>query len=112
MSIYENVVYPLRVDGERRKQVLDEVVERSLKSAALWNEVDGGSATTRSGFPGPAAAAVHRAGHRGRTRGASHGRTLFGARPLATSKIEELMQELRGTYSIVIVTHNMQQAAA
>jgi phosphate transport system ATP-binding protein len=112
MSIYENVVYPLRVDGERRKQVLDEVVERSLKGAALWEEIEG------------------RLGHNALELSGGQQQRLCIARaiagepevllmdepcsaldPLATSKIEELMQELRGTYSIIIVTHNMQQAA-
>jgi phosphate transport system ATP-binding protein len=112
MSIYENVVYPLRVDGERRKQVLDEVVERSLKGAALWEEIEG------------------RLGHNALELSGGQQQRLCIARaiagepevllmdepcsaldPLATSKIEELMHELRGTYSIIIVTHNMQQAA-
>jgi len=112
MSIYENVVYPLRVDGERRKNVLDEVAERSLKSAALWEEITG------------------RIGHNALSLSGGQQQRLCIARaiagepevllmdepcsaldPLATGKIEELMQELRGTYSIVIVTHNMQQAA-
>jgi phosphate transport system ATP-binding protein len=112
MSIYENVVYPLRVDGERRKNVLDEVVEKSLKGAALWEEIEG------------------RLGHNALSLSGGQQQRLCIARaiagepevllmdepcsaldPLATGKIEELMQELRGTYSIVIVTHNMQQAA-
>jgi phosphate transport system ATP-binding protein len=112
MSIYENVVYPLRVDGERRKQVLDEVVERSLKGAALWNEIDGRLGHNALGLSG------------GQQQRLCIARAIAGEPevllmdepcsaldPLATSKIEELMQELRGTYSIVIVTHNMQQAA-
>ena len=112
MSIYENVVYPLRVDGERSKQVLDEVVERSLKGAALWEEIEGRIGHNALGLSG------------GQQQRLCIARAIAGEPevllmdepcsaldPLATSKIEELMQELRGTYSIVIVTHNMQQAA-
>jgi phosphate transport system ATP-binding protein len=112
MSIYENVVYPLRVDGERRKHVLDEVVERSLKSSALWEEIAGRLGHNALGLSG------------GQQQRLCIARAIAGEPevllmdepcsaldPLATSKIEELMHELRGTYSIVIVTHNMQQAA-
>jgi len=112
MSIYENVVYPLRVDGERRRDVLDEVVERSLKGAALWDEAAGRLGHNALGLSG------------GQQQRLCIARAIAGEPevllmdepcsaldPLATGKIEELMQELRGTYSIVIVTHNMQQAA-
>jgi phosphate transport system ATP-binding protein len=112
MSIYENVVYPLRVDGERRKSVLDEVVERSLKGSALWDEIAGRLGHNALGLSG------------GQQQRLCIARAIAGEPevllmdepctaldPLATGKIEELMQELRGTYSIVIVTHNMQQAA-
>jgi phosphate transport system ATP-binding protein len=112
MSVYENVVYPLRVDGERRRQFLDEVVERSLKGAALWNEINDRLGHNALGLSG------------GQQQRLCIARAIAGEPevllmdepcsaldPLATSKIEELMQELRGTYSIVIVTHNMQQAA-
>jgi phosphate transport system ATP-binding protein len=112
MSVYENVVYPLRVDGERRKQVLDEVVERSLRGAALWDEVKDRLQNSALGLSG------------GQQQRLCIARAIAGEPevllmdepcsaldPLATGKIEELMQELRGEYSIVIVTHNMQQAA-
>jgi phosphate transport system ATP-binding protein len=112
MSIYENVVYPLRVDGERRKKVLDEVVERSLQGAALWDEVKDRLQNNALGLSG------------GQQQRLCIARAIAGEPevllmdepcsaldPLATGKIEELMQELRGEYSIVIVTHNMQQAA-
>jgi phosphate transport system ATP-binding protein len=112
MSIYENVVYPLRVDGERKRDVLDEVVERSLKGAALWEEIEGRLGHNALGLSG------------GQQQRLCIARAIAGEPevllmdepcsaldPLATGKIEELMQELRGTYSIVIVTHNMQQAA-
>ena len=112
MSIYENVVYALRVDGERNKQVLDEVVERSLTGAALWDEVKDRLGDTALGLSG------------GQQQRLCIARAIAGEPevllmdepcsaldPLATGKIEELMQQLRGDYSIVIVTHNMQQAA-
>jgi phosphate transport system ATP-binding protein len=112
MSIYENVVYPLRVDGERRRDVLDEVVETSLKGAALWDEIAGRLGHNALGLSG------------GQQQRLCIARAIAGEPevllmdepcsaldPLATGKIEELMHELRGTYSIVIVTHNMQQAA-
>jgi phosphate transport system ATP-binding protein len=112
MSIYENVVYPLRVDGERRRQLLDEVVERSLKGSALWDEVSerlGKNALELSGGQQQRLCIARAI--------AAEPEVLLmdepcsALDPLATGKIEELMQELRGTYSIVIVTHNMQQAA-
>jgi len=112
MSIYENVVYPLRIDGERDKRLLDEVCERSLRGAALWDEVkdrlrDNG--LTLSG---------------GQQQRLCIARAIAGdpevllldepcsaLDPLATNKIEDLMQELKGEYTVLIVTHNMQQAA-
>jgi phosphate transport system ATP-binding protein len=112
MSVYENVVYSLRVDGERNRQVLDEVVERSLKGAALWDEVKDRLDDTALGLSG------------GQQQRLCIARAIAGEPevllmdepcsaldPLATGKVEELMRELRGEYSIVIVTHNMQQAA-
>ncbi|MEJ2721217.1 MAG: phosphate ABC transporter ATP-binding protein PstB [bacterium] len=112
MSIYENVVYPLRVDGEQRRHVLDEVVERSLRGAALWDEVKDRLQANALGLSG------------GQQQRLCIARAIAGEPevllmdepcsaldPLATGKIEELMQALRGEYSIVIVTHNMQQAA-
>ena len=112
MSIYENVVYALRVDGERRKEVLDEVCERSLRGAALWSEVSDrlqDNALELSGGQQQRLCIARAI--------ASEPEVLLmdepcsALDPLATGKIEELMQELKGTYSIVIVTHNMQQAA-
>jgi phosphate transport system ATP-binding protein len=112
MSIYENVVYPLRIDGERDRRVLDEVCERSLRSAALWEEVKDRlreSGLTLSG---------------GQQQRLCIARAIAGdpevllldepcsaLDPIATGRIEDLMQELRGVYSVLIVTHNMQQAA-
>jgi phosphate transport system ATP-binding protein len=112
MSIYENVVYPLRIDGEKRRAVLDEVVERALRQAALWDEVKDrlhGSALQLSGgqqqrlciaraiAPEPEVLLMDE--------------PCSALDPIATARIEELMHQLRGAYTIVIVTHNMQQAA-
>lgn len=112
MSIYENVIYPLRVDGITKKSILDETVERSLKSAALWNEVKDRLNESALGMSG---------GQQQRlciARGiAADPEVLLmdepcsALDPIATAKIEELIHELREQYTIVIVTHNMQQAA-
>jgi len=112
MSIYENVVYALKVDGERRKRVLDDVCERSLRGAALWDEAKDRLDDNALGLSG------------GQQQRLCIARAIAGEPevllmdepcsaldPLATGKIETLMQELKGSYSIVIVTHNMQQAA-
>ena len=112
MSIYENVVYPLRVDGVRDRRVLDEVCERSLQGAALWDEVRDRLNESALGLSG------------GQQQRLCIARAIAGEPevllmdepcsaldPIATGKIEDLMQELKGAYSIVIVTHNMQQAA-
>jgi len=112
MSIYENVVYSLRVDGVRDRHVLDEVCERSLQGAALWDEVKDRLSESALGLSG------------GQQQRLCIARAIAGEPevllmdepcsaldPIATGKIEDLMQELKGSYSIVIVTHNMQQAA-
>jgi len=112
MSIYENVIYPLRVDGVTKRSILDETAERSLRSAALWDEVKDRLDQSALGMSG---------GQQQRlciARGiASDPEVLLmdepcsALDPIATSKIEELIHELREQYTIVIVTHNMQQAA-
>jgi phosphate transport system ATP-binding protein len=112
MSIYENVVYSLRVDGVRSRATLDEVCERSLRSAALWDEVKDRLNESALGLSG------------GQQQRLCIARAIAGEPevllmdepcsaldPIATGKIEDLMHELKGSYSIVIVTHNMQQAA-
>jgi len=112
MSIYENVVYSLRVDGVRDRATLDEVCENSLKGAALWGEVKDRLKESALGLSG------------GQQQRLCIARAIAGAPevllmdepcsaldPIATGKIEDLMQELKGSYSIIIVTHNMQQAA-
>jgi len=112
MSIYENVVYSLRVDGVRSRATLDEVCERSLRGAALWDEVKDRLSESALGLSG------------GQQQRLCIARAIAGEPevllmdepcsaldPIATGKIEDLMHELKGSYSIVIVTHNMQQAA-
>ncbi len=112
MSIYENVIYPLRIDGERDKQLLDEVCERSLKGAALWDEAKDRLHNTALGLSGGQQQRLCIA----RAIAAEPEVLLMdepcsALDPIATNKIEDLIQELKGDYSILIVTHNMQQAA-
>lgn len=112
MTIYENVVYPLRIDGERRKSVLDEVCERSLRGAALWGEVKDRLHDSALGLSGGQQQRLCIA----RAIAAEPEMLLMdepcsALDPIATSKIEDLIHELRGEYTILIVTHNMQQAS-
>jgi phosphate transport system ATP-binding protein len=112
MSIYENVVYSLRIDGERDKDVLDEVCERSLKGAALWDETKDRIQESALGLSGGQQQRLCIA----RAIAAEPEVLLMdepcsALDPIATNKIEDLMEELKGEYSILIVTHNMQQAA-
>ena len=111
-SIYENVAYGLRIGGVNDRRTLDETVERSLQRAAIWDEVKdrlNGSALSLSG---------------GQQQRLCIARALAvdpdvllmdepasALDPIATQKIEELVYELKNNYTIVIVTHNMQQAA-
>lgn len=111
-SIYENVAFGLRINGINKKEILDNAVEKSLKRAALWDEVKDDlkkSALTLSG---------------GQQQRLCIARTLAvepsvilmdepasALDPISTAKIEELIHELKSRYTIVIVTHNMQQAA-
>jgi phosphate transport system ATP-binding protein len=112
MSIYENVVYPLRIDGINRRSTLDEVCERSLRGAALWDEVKDRLKASGLSLSGgqQQRLCIARAI-------ASDPEVLLldepcsALDPIATGKVEELLDELRGTYSILMVTHNMQQAA-
>jgi phosphate transport system ATP-binding protein len=112
MSIFENVIYPLRVDGVTDRTVLEETVERALKAAALWNEVKDRLQESALGMSG------------GQQQRLCIARAIAGdpevllmdepcsaLDPIATAKIEDLINELAGQYTIVIVTHNMQQAA-
>ena len=112
MSIYENVVYPLRIDGERRKAVLDEVCERSLRGAALWDEVKDRLSESALAMSGGQQQRLCIA----RAIAAEPEVLLMdepcsALDPIATGKIEDLIGELKGEYSVLIVTHNMQQAS-
>ncbi len=111
-SIYENVAYGLRIQGVNKKRVLDEVVERSLRGAALWDEVKDRLHDNALGMSG------------GQQQRLVIARTIAvepevllldepasALDPISTLKIEELIYELKDKYTIVIVTHNMQQAA-
>ena len=81
MSIYENVVYPLRIDGERNRRTLDEVAEHSLRGAALWDEVkDRLNESCAQPVGWTTATLVYRSSDRRGARGNAAGRTLFGAR--------------------------------
>jgi phosphate transport system ATP-binding protein len=110
-SIYDNVAYGPRINGIRNKSELNEIVERSLRRAALWDEVK------------------NRLGHSGLSLSGGQAQRLCIARtlavepdvvlmdepasaldPIATGAIEDLMKEIKDKYTIVIVTHNMQQA--
>jgi phosphate transport system ATP-binding protein len=111
MTIFENVVYPLRIDGIRDRTLLEQICEQSLRGAALWDEVK------------------DRLQHNALSLSGGQQQRLCIARaiaaepevllldepcsaldPIATGKIEDLIQELKGQYSVLIVTHNMQQA--
>jgi phosphate transport system ATP-binding protein len=110
-SIYENVVFSLRVAGRSKKSLLDETVERSLRSAALWDEVKDRLHESAFGLSG---------GQQQRlciARAIANQPEILlmdepcaALDPLATLKIEELITGLKSQYTIVIVTHNMEQA--
>jgi len=112
MTIAENVTYPLKVDGIRDRRILEETVERALKGAALWEEVKDRLRDSALGLSGGQQQRLCIA----RAIAADPDVLLMdepcsALDPLATSKIEDLIDELRGKYTIIIVTHNMQQAA-
>jgi phosphate transport system ATP-binding protein len=110
-SIYDNVAYGPRINGEHNKAKLNEIVERSLRQAALWDEVKDRLGRSALGLSG------------GQQQRLCIARTLAvepdvvlmdepcsALDPIATGKIEDLMHEIKSRYTIVIVTHNMQQA--
>ena len=111
MSIFENVVYSLRIAGERNKKKLLETCEKSLRAAALWDEAKDRLHESALGMSGGQQQRLCIA----RAIAADPEVLLMdepcsALDPIATGKIEELISELRGRYSVVIVTHNMQQA--
>ena len=111
-SVYENVVYALRVAGQNDRKVLDEVVESALRGAALWDEVKDRLADSALGLSGGQMQRLCIA----RAIAAEPEVLLMdepcsALDPIATSKIEDLITQLRGNYTVLIVTHNMQQAS-
>ena len=110
-SIYENVVYPLRVAGQNNKAVLDETVERSLKGAALWEEAKDRLSDSALGLSGGQMQrlCIARA-IANRPEILLMDEPCSALDPIATAKVEDLMHDLKKDFTIVIVTHNMQQA--
>jgi phosphate transport system ATP-binding protein len=111
-SIYENVAYGMRIAGYRQKSTLDEIVEKSLRRAALWDEVKDRLHDSALGFSG----GQHQRLCIARTIAVNPEIILMdepcsALDPRSTTRIEDLIGELRGEYTIIIVTHNMQQAA-
>ena len=111
MSIYDNIAYGPRIHGIKNKGQLDEIVEKSLQGAALWNEVKDRLKKSALGLSG------------GQQQRLCIARSLAvepevllmdeptsALDPISTSKVEELMDELKKKYTVIIVTHNMQQA--
>jgi phosphate transport system ATP-binding protein len=111
-SIYDNVAYGPRINGVRGRGRLDELVERSLRQAALWDEVKNRLTASGLALSGGQAQRLCIA----RTLAVEPDVVLMdepcsALDPIATSAIEDLMTEIKSRYTIVIVTHNMQQAA-
>jgi phosphate transport system ATP-binding protein len=112
MSIFDNVTYPLQINGERNKTVLREVCEKALKGAALWEEVDERLEESALGMSGGQQQRLCIA----RAIAAEPEVLLMdepcsALDPIATTRVEELILRLRGEYTVLIVTHNMQQAS-
>lgn len=112
MSIYDNIAYGLRCQGVRDKRILDQVVETSLKKAALWNEAKDILSRNAMKLSGGQQQRLCIA----RAIALEPGVILMdeptsALDPIATTKIEDLMNDLKQDYTIVIVTHSMQQAA-
>jgi phosphate transport system ATP-binding protein len=110
-SIYENVVYSLRIAGVSAKSILDETVERSLKGSALWDEVKDrlqDSALSLSGGQMQRLCIARAIANRPEILLMDEPCSALD--PIATAKVEDLIHELKHQFTIVIVTHNMQQA--
>lgn len=112
MSIFDNIAYPLRIHGERNRSVLEAAVERSLRAAALWTEVKDRLRQSALGLSG------------GQQQRLCIARAIVAdpevllldeptsaLDPIASARIEELIHEISTRYTVLIVTHNMQQAA-
>ncbi len=111
-SIYENVAYGLRIQGINKERVLDEIVEKSLRAAALWDEVKdrlGDSALGLSGGQQQRLVIARCIAVEPKILLLDEPASALD--PISTLKIEELIYELKNHYTILIVTHNMQQAA-
>ena len=111
MSIYDNIAYGPRVHGVKDKKTLDQIVEKSLKGAALWDEVKDRLKKSALGLSGGQQQRLCIA----RTIAVSPEIILMdeptsALDPISTNKMEELMDQLKKDYTVVIVTHNMQQA--
>ena len=111
MSIYDNIAYGPRIHGTKNKKILDEIVEKSLKGAALWDETKDRLKSSALGMSGGQQQRLCIA----RTLAVSPEVILMdeptsALDPISTGKMEELMDELKKKYTVIIVTHNMQQA--
>jgi len=111
-SIYENIAYGPKINGIKKKSILDEIVEKSLRQAAIWDEVCGRLHTSALSLSGGQQQRICIA----RTLAVNPEIILMdepasALDPISTSKIEDLISGLKKEYTIVIVTHNMQQAA-
>ena len=110
-SIYENIVYSLRIAGTNSRSILDETVERSLRGAALWEEVKDRLHDSALGLSGGQMQrlCIARA-IANRPEVLLMDEPCSALDPIATAKVEDLIHELKKEFTIVIVTHNMQQA--